>query len=62
MAVPISPRTLGVFLACGAILPVAAFFAAMPTQKGKAKTLNIIGVVIGVVAISIIGFELYQNR
>lgn len=62
MTTPISPRALVVLLTCGALLPVGAFFAALPTEKGKRKTINIIGALIGLVAISVVGFVLYQNR
>lgn len=62
MAGPISPRALGVLLTCGAILPLAAFFAAYPVEGGKKKTLNIISFAVGLIAITVVGVVLYQHR
>jgi hypothetical protein len=62
MATPISPISVGVLLTCGASLPVAAFLAALPAKKGKPKTLNVLGVFIGLLAISIVVFVMYQYR
>lgn len=62
MAVLISPKALGVLLACGAVLPVAAFFAALPIEGGKRKTLNIVSFIVGLIAISIVGVVMYQYR
>jgi hypothetical protein len=62
MATPISPRDLGILLACGATLPFAAFFAAYPVEEGKRKALNIISFIVGLIAISIVGLVLYHYR
>lgn len=62
MATPISPISLGVLLTCGASLPVAAFLAALPSDTGKPKTLNVLGGLLGLLAISVVAFVLYQYR
>lgn len=62
MATPISPISVGVLLTCGASLPVAAFLAALPTDKGKPKILNVLGAFLGLLAISIVAFVMYQYR
>ena len=62
MAVPISPKTLGFLLSCGAILPFAAFFAARPGENGKWQISNILSFIIGLIAITMVGVVLYQYR
>lgn len=62
MAVPVSPKALALLLFCGAILPFAAFFAARPDEHGKWRLSNIFGFIVGVIAISVVGFVLYQYR
>lgn len=62
MTTPISPRAVGVLLTCGAILPVAAFLAALPTEKGKRKTLNVLGAFLGLLAILVVTVVLFQYR
>ena len=62
MSTPISPVSLIVLLISGALLPSAAFLAAYPTEKGKRQIINILGITIGVLAISVVGFVLYQHR
>lgn len=61
MAVPISPRDLGILLTCGATLPFAAFFAAYPFEGGRRKTLNVVSFMVGVLAIAVVSFVLYVN-
>lgn len=62
MTVPISPKTLGLLLSCGAILPFAAFYAATPNKEGKWKMSNIVSFIIGLITIGVVGFILYQYR
>ena len=61
MATPISPRDLSILLACGASLPFAAFFAALPLKGGK-RILNIVSFIIGLAVISIVAIEMYRYR
>jgi Fe2+ transport system protein B len=62
MATPISPKALGLLLACGATLPVAAFFAAFRADERKYRVLNVLSYIFGLIAISIIGVVLYHYR
>lgn len=62
MATPISPRALGVLLACGGMLPVAAFFAAYRADEKKYRKLNILSYIMGLLAITVVGVVMYQYR
>jgi len=58
----IAPRALATLLACGGILPLAAFLAALPVEGGKKKTLNIVSFIVGLIAITVVGVVLYHYR
>lgn len=58
MASPLSPQSLGVLLACGAVFPIAAFLAALPGDSAKGKSINAFGVIIGVLAITVVAVVL----
>ena len=58
----ITPRALMTLLACGGVLPLAAFFAALPIEGGKKKALNIASFLVGLTAITIVGIVMYQYR
>ncbi|RMD80517.1 MAG: hypothetical protein D6809_00970 [Gammaproteobacteria bacterium] len=60
MTVPLSPRTVGLFLACGTVLPFAAFFAAYPFERSSHRR-NVLSAVIGVLTILLVGVVLYLN-
>lgn len=62
MATPVSPRDLSILLTCGVMLPLAAFFAAYPVERGKKKALNIISFTIGLLVITVVGVVMYHNR
>ena len=61
MSAPISPRDLGILLACGAVLPVAACFGAYPFDGRNRRKLNILSYSIGLVAIAIVAVILHEN-
>lgn len=62
MAVPISLMSRIVLLACAAILPFTAFFAAYAYDGEKRRMkLNILSFTVGVVTIGVVGVVLYLN-
>lgn len=62
MATPIPPRELGILLASGVTLPLAAFLAALDFDSGKKRAINIFGLILGLVAIVIVSSVMYINR
>ena len=54
MTGPIPHKALTMLLACGAVLPFAAFFAAYPFEGGKRKLFNIVSFVVGLIVISVV--------
>jgi len=61
MSGPIPAQQLGILLACGAVLPIAAAFGAYPFDGPNRRKLNIISYSIGLIAIAIVGVVLHEN-
>ena len=55
----IPPSSLILILGSGSLLPFAAFLAANPDNKGKWKPSNLIGLVLGIVCISIVSYQIF---
>ena len=58
----VTPTTLVLLLGSGAMLPLAAFFAARPDEEGKWRPSNIVSFIVGLLAILVLSFTLYQFR
>jgi|GEM_PF-5100370 len=60
MSGTISSNSLVLLLGCGAVLPLAACFAALPDKEGNRTIWNAISLAIGVIAISIVAVVVSQ--
>jgi len=62
MSGTISSNSVVILLGCGAVLPLAACFAALPDKEGNRTIWNNISLAIGLIAISIVAIVLFQYR
>jgi len=62
MATPITPRDIYTLLASGMMLPLAAYLAAFDLHKKTQKRLNLLGLLLGILAMAIITTIMYRHR